>query len=531
MAVEAAEEDNRVSLSQDTAELARALWATILGLAFARCSVIIGSYGSYRATDYGLYTDGATLVSMALLLVGLLVMVVRKDRMRKRQVGLLMRITVVLQIAVLCFMTLLAADTGIAVLESLNNDVVHYVLHVANTVLGIIMFSFWLRYMRGANAFTTVGLVATALIISEIVLLVSAFIPHPISYALAAVLSFAEFPLMWQSRKVPRPYEVEIAQQQLGLLLSFANETGEKDNPAQRKFLADMGIGIGVLSIVIGLLRGYPDGASIPFTPQTRIAYFVIIVALMVLALRSAHCGRIQLVTLDAWVVMQALACASLLLYVFFPDALEIGAVTTTVLNAVMVGFTWYAIVAFASYGWRDPFYYAIGGLAVFLVPRAGARLAEMLLFQQLGVNATQIAAFIACGLVLASQIGFVQTTKLYDIMRDKQREEEVAKEKSNFLERFMGLNNEDAPESLEDLRLRAMQGNAAAMGETFMLSDREVEVLALYAMGHTQKKVAEELFISPGTVHAHIKRIYEKTGLHSRQAILDYMDKLGEQN
>jgi len=37
---------------------------------------------------------------------------------------------------------------------------------------------------------------------------------------------------------------------------------------------------------------------------------------------------------------------------------------------------------------------------------------------------------------------------------------------------------------------------------------------------------VAEELSISPGTAHAHIKRIYAKTGLHSRQEILDYMEK-----
>ena len=63
-------------------------------------------------------------------------------------------------------------------------------------------------------------------------------------------------------------------------------------------------------------------------------------------------------------------------------------------------------------------------------------------------------------------------------------------------------------------------------MGKQFLLSDREVEVLALYALGWTQKRVAEELYISPSTAHAHIKRIYAKTGLHSRQEILDFMDQ-----
>ena len=46
------------------------------------------------------------------------------------------------------------------------------------------------------------------------------------------------------------------------------------------------------------------------------------------------------------------------------------------------------------------------------------------------------------------------------------------------------------------------------------------------YALGWTQKRVAEELYISPSTAHAHIKRIYAKTGLHSRQEILDFMDQ-----
>jgi len=52
--------------------------------------------------------------------------------------------------------------------------------------------------------------------------------------------------------------------------------------------------------------------------------------------------------------------------------------------------------------------------------------------------------------------------------------------------------------------------------------------VLALYAMGYTQKKVAEELFITPATAHTHIKRIYAKCGMHSRQEILEYLASWG---
>lgn len=90
-------------------------------------------------------------------------------------------------------------------------------------------------------------------------------------------------------------------------------------------------------------------------------------------------------------------------------------------------------------------------------------------------------------------------------------------------LVRLMGL---DEGDSIADIRKATMRNNAEQMGKQFLLSDREVEVLALYALGWTQKRVAEELCISPSTAHAHIKRIYAKTGLHSRQEILDFMDQ-----
>ncbi|NBI32733.1 helix-turn-helix transcriptional regulator, partial [Enterorhabdus sp. P55] len=89
-------------------------------------------------------------------------------------------------------------------------------------------------------------------------------------------------------------------------------------------------------------------------------------------------------------------------------------------------------------------------------------------------------------------------------------------------LSRLMGLDEADAPLAT---RQPTLATSVEAMGRRFMLSEREIEVLTLYALGYTQKRVAEELFISPGTAHTHIKRIYAKTGMHSRQDILDYLE------
>jgi two-component system, NarL family, response regulator DegU len=50
-------------------------------------------------------------------------------------------------------------------------------------------------------------------------------------------------------------------------------------------------------------------------------------------------------------------------------------------------------------------------------------------------------------------------------------------------------------------------------------LTAREVEVLQLLAFGHTNKDIAERLFISPDTVKTHLEHIFEKLGASDRTA------------
>ncbi len=54
-------------------------------------------------------------------------------------------------------------------------------------------------------------------------------------------------------------------------------------------------------------------------------------------------------------------------------------------------------------------------------------------------------------------------------------------------------------------------------------LTDREVEVLQLITQGHTNRQVADELFISPKTVGRHIENIYAKIGVSTRAAAAVY--------
>ena len=66
----------------------------------------------------------------------------------------------------------------------------------------------------------------------------------------------------------------------------------------------------------------------------------------------------------------------------------------------------------------------------------------------------------------------------------------------------------------------------AKRLAQQIGLSARELEVLEEFARGRSAASIAEKLFISPNTVKTHLRRIYEKAGIHSRRELLDMMEE-----
>ncbi|MBQ6585555.1 MAG: LuxR family transcriptional regulator [Coriobacteriales bacterium] len=64
-----------------------------------------------------------------------------------------------------------------------------------------------------------------------------------------------------------------------------------------------------------------------------------------------------------------------------------------------------------------------------------------------------------------------------------------------------------------------------AALGHRLDLSAREIEVFTLLAQGRDPVRIQDTLFISYNTVRNHIKSIYRKLGVHSRQELLDLVE------
>lgn len=68
-------------------------------------------------------------------------------------------------------------------------------------------------------------------------------------------------------------------------------------------------------------------------------------------------------------------------------------------------------------------------------------------------------------------------------------------------------------------------QERCASVAKSFGLTPREAEVMALFAKGRSSSRIQEDLYLSKGTVSTHLRHIYQKMGVHSKQELLDIIE------
>lgn len=484
-----------------------ALLPLLVGLAFGRAGLIAASYGSYRQSDDGIFTDGAMIVALLIFLIPFAIITSKKKTIPDSWVD---------RIALACIAVEVLAMLGMGVLNAMGatSFPLRFGLSVVCTITASGAMFYWLRCMKGTGTVVSVLFVFSALVLSEIELLISAALPSVVGIFFAGILAAVQFPCMrWAKGRT-----IAYSREKLAAENAFP---GFDDHTLKsRQLLIVMAVSIGLLGIVAGFLRGYPNGEAIPFHAGTRFAYFALTVALAILAIALTVGKRKHLMPVGLFLILELLSCAALVCYAALPGMLDVGAVFTTTLNALMVGLAWYIIIAFMSFGWREPYYYALAGWFVWLGARSVVRTA-FVLTPGIIDNSTLAIALTATLVVMSAQATLSMFLSIERQHADEAEEAAKAAESPSKLVRIMGL---DKGQTLTDLRQESMRHSAEIMGKQFLLSDREVDVLALYALGYTQKKVAEKLIISQSTAHEHVKRIYTKTGLHSRQEILDYI-------
>jgi DNA-binding CsgD family transcriptional regulator len=62
-------------------------------------------------------------------------------------------------------------------------------------------------------------------------------------------------------------------------------------------------------------------------------------------------------------------------------------------------------------------------------------------------------------------------------------------------------------------------------------LTEREMKILALLARGNSEKRIAQDLVVSLNTVKTHVKTIYAKTDVHSKDDAVEWYRRNITQN
>ena len=63
------------------------------------------------------------------------------------------------------------------------------------------------------------------------------------------------------------------------------------------------------------------------------------------------------------------------------------------------------------------------------------------------------------------------------------------------------------------------------SFASTYKLTSREMEVINLFSQGYSLAKVSRELYISLGTAQSHIKSVYRKLDIHSKDELISLID------
>ena len=83
---------------------------------------------------------------------------------------------------------------------------------------------------------------------------------------------------------------------------------------------------------------------------------------------------------------------------------------------------------------------------------------------------------------------------------------------------------NENRKSEAPDIRGQ-WKRRCTLLSERYLLTDRQYDVLLLISQGRNAEYVASTLSISVSTVQTHIRHIYQKTGVHTRQELIDLIE------
>ena len=206
------------------------------------------------------------------------------------------------------------------------------------------------------------------------------------------------------------------------------------------------------------------------------------------------------------WVAIVSTICLSFVLAVVFKDALQIVLTLFAAVRYTAFGFINIKLVDIAHHS-RTPLYvvFAAGWGIIQLFMTLGATL-TLYAVENLALTVDLVAIMLLAALAMGS-LFLLNNAELSDV--------------------FVGSHKEAAAgsETVQDVLMRSCRQLRARHG----LTEREAEVVLLIAQGHTQTYCAEALVVSINTIRSHMKHIYAKMDIHSKDELLEALAKVND--
>ena len=233
--------------------------------------------------------------------------------------------------------------------------------------------------------------------------------------------------------------------------------------------------------------------------------------------------------TMLAFSVVAVISVCSLLSAVLMSDSLlQRGTISLHCMNAVMIAFIWLMIVRVANRQKLSlvsimALYLAVGVLIPRFVQALNMYGESFVTQYTQSMNPTTVVAAIV--ILAVGAIIFVLTKELNTIIDDKTNLEKNNDVASDLVDgATLGLSTEYINEAhhaagLEEALL-VIQKDAA-------LSAREMDVARLSLRNYSAKKMADTFFVSVNTIYSHMKSIYRKTGVHSREEFISLVERV----
>lgn len=262
-------------------------------------------------------------------------------------------------------------------------------------------------------------------------------------------------------------------------------------------------IGILVLALLIGgVLRGFVYPGSFNDGPVMGpiLVNFLSIGLAVLLCLSILFSSHREKLFYSMWIVLISVFLAgSLLMSTIHPELSDFGKAVIIVGRSYLSFFLWVTLLTSAQQA-KLPLTFLLG--VFYLIPEA---------------LASSLSYFLIPSIMNTTSFSFNDYVGVFSIISSL-----LLIMASLLFLRNRAFQKDDLENNSDSQRKNAID----ELGDESGLTNREKEIMLLVSQGNGVKKIAELLYVSPGTVQTHQKRIYRKMELHSKQDLIDLVAK-----